>query len=323
MRYTVIGAGAMGLRFGVMLQEAGFEVDFVDTWQRNLDTIRAQGGVMVARDHEGRHLVPIRVFAPEEYAGDPDVWIVFVKQMQLEGMLTRCAHLFRDHQRVFTAMNGMGHLPRLQQYFPPERIVAGTAVIATVLVGPGDVDFMGAFGSEHTSLVNVSERDDDQVRALEADFRAAGLGPEVSTNCLGTLLAKVVFNSVSNSICTMFRINVGTFGTDPGAEAMTRQLVDEAYDAIERAGIVPVQTRAEAIGGILHACRDLLPQHYPSMYQDFVSGRPTEVDAINGYLADLGRRHGSPSPTQEVLTRRGHLAAAAREAHVATAPAQP
>ncbi|EHL98537.1 hypothetical protein HMPREF9103_01580 [Lentilactobacillus parafarraginis F0439] len=28
MKYTVLGAGAMGLRYGVLLQEAGFDVDF-------------------------------------------------------------------------------------------------------------------------------------------------------------------------------------------------------------------------------------------------------------------------------------------------------
>ena len=30
MKFTVVGAGAMGLRFGVLLQEAGNEVDFVE-----------------------------------------------------------------------------------------------------------------------------------------------------------------------------------------------------------------------------------------------------------------------------------------------------
>ena len=32
MKFTVVCAGAMGLRFGVLLQEAGNEVDFVEGW---------------------------------------------------------------------------------------------------------------------------------------------------------------------------------------------------------------------------------------------------------------------------------------------------
>ena len=52
LRYTVLGAGAMGLRFGVLLQEnAGAQVDFVDNWAPEVETIKKQGGVYVSRDH--------------------------------------------------------------------------------------------------------------------------------------------------------------------------------------------------------------------------------------------------------------------------------
>lgn len=41
LSYTVLGAGAMGLRFGVLLQElTGVKVDFVDNWQPQVDTIK-------------------------------------------------------------------------------------------------------------------------------------------------------------------------------------------------------------------------------------------------------------------------------------------
>lgn len=34
MKYGIIGAGAMGYRYGVMLQEnAGCKVDFIETWE--------------------------------------------------------------------------------------------------------------------------------------------------------------------------------------------------------------------------------------------------------------------------------------------------
>ncbi len=37
MKYGIIGAGAMGVRFGTMIQEnAGCDVDFIDTWNLTL-----------------------------------------------------------------------------------------------------------------------------------------------------------------------------------------------------------------------------------------------------------------------------------------------
>ena len=77
LKYTVLGAGAMGLRFGILLQElAGAKVDFVDNWDPQVETIKQQGGVYVSRDHENRRLVPINIYSPEEYDGDPDVLLV-------------------------------------------------------------------------------------------------------------------------------------------------------------------------------------------------------------------------------------------------------
>lgn len=116
MKYGIIGAGAMGYRFGVMMQEnAGINVDFIDTWEPNVEKVRQQGGVTVSRDHENRHIVPINIYYPEEYNGHPDVWIIFKKQMQLADELQRDydAGIFHDDQYVFSAMNGMGHFEKL------------------------------------------------------------------------------------------------------------------------------------------------------------------------------------------------------------------
>ena len=130
MKYAVIGAGGMGIQYGVLLQEfAHKDVDFIDTWKPNVEKIREQGGAYVSQDGEDRHLVPINVYYPEEYTGQPDVWIVFLKQMQLDGVLKRCAHLFNDKQVVFSAMNGYGHFEKLNEYFVKDRIYGGTALI--------------------------------------------------------------------------------------------------------------------------------------------------------------------------------------------------
>jgi 2-dehydropantoate 2-reductase len=44
----------------------------------------------------------------------------------------------------------------------------------------------------------------------------------------------------------------------------------------------------------------------PSMLQDFERGRPTEVDFINGYVVDLGRRLGVPVPASAAIVQTVH-----------------
>ena len=71
LKITVIGAGAMGLRYGVLLQEAGNDVDFVEPWRPSYEAIKQQNGVYVSRDGNDRHLVPISIYTPDDYQTTP------------------------------------------------------------------------------------------------------------------------------------------------------------------------------------------------------------------------------------------------------------
>lgn len=314
MHFTVLGAGAMGLRYGVLLQEAGNQVDFVDTWLPNVNTIHKQGGVYVSRDHQDRHLVPVKVVTPENYHDDPDVWVVFTKQMQLADFLTRTAHAFNDHQYVLTCMNGMGHVEKLLQYFQPQKVLAGTALVATVLNGPGDVDFIGARGAGTMNLANYTEQPDEMTHRIVTELEKCQFNPNLTTNFRGTLLAKVVFNSVVNTLCTLFEITMGEYAAYPGADELSRQLINEAYDVCERDGVTMLNTRAEELASVNYVSKVANPLHYPSMYQDMSHNRPTEVDYINGYLVKLGAKYNYNAKTHAFLTHLVHLAETTRQA---------
>ncbi|UQS86094.1 ketopantoate reductase family protein (plasmid) [Nicoliella spurrieriana] len=308
MKYTVLGAGAMGLRLGVLLQEAGFDVDFVDTWEPEVNTIKEQGGVYVSRDGQGRHLVPVKIYFPEEYKGNPDAYIVFAKQMTLAEMLKRCSHFFTDKQYVVSGMNGMGHIEQFDQYFAKDKVIGGTALIGTVLNKPGDVDFIGKPGAGSMHFANQTEKPDETTHQIMDDFQKANLNPTLTTNFMGTLMSKIVFNSVVNTLCTMMKIPMGEFIQSPTAEKLSRQLINEAYDVCERANIKLLGTREDEWETVKFVSETGNPLHYPSMYQDFSKGRPTEVDYINGYIYDLGLKYHYEATTHDFLRNLVHLA---------------
>lgn len=337
MKYAVIGSGAMGYRYGVELQHyLGQSVDFIDAWQPNIDAVQTQGGVYVSRDHHDRHLVPLTLSTPEDYHGHPDVWVIFMKQMQLADMLVRCHHLFTKDQIVFSAMNGWGHFEKICRYFDKDKIFGGSAMIASVLNGPGDVDFMGASGegsmtfcalssngqARQTTLEQSSSKDsqEDPIfskcgRMLYEDFKKAHFNPIASTNMLETCMPKIIFNSVINSICTMFQIRMGEFISHPSSLPMARQLIDEAYDVCGRAGIKLAKDRKSEMNDIEVISRDVFPLHYPSMYQDISHGRETEVDYINGFIVELGKKYDYACPTHQFLAHGVHIGEMAYRLH--------
>ncbi|WP_312982803.1 ketopantoate reductase family protein [Leuconostoc falkenbergense] len=316
MKYTVVGAGAMGLRYGILLQEnAGVSVDYVEPTQASLDKIRQQDNkVWKSRDHKDRHQIKINIFSPEEYEGDPDVWIFFMKQMQLQDTLDRLAPKFKAGQTALGAMNGMGHIEKLQHYFDDEHIIGGTAMIATVLNDYGDVDFMGAESAGSSVYANLTEKPSEVMDQVQKDFQAAHLNPSYTENFMGTLLTKVFFNAVENSIATMFQSRMGQLMAYDGfLEGIARPLVNEAYDAAEAAGIQLIESRDDMVKQVDYVSNVANPLHFPSMYQDFVKGRPTEVDYINGWIADLADKNGAQAPNQHLVTNFVHLAEAMRK----------
>ncbi|TGA99396.1 ketopantoate reductase family protein [Sporolactobacillus shoreae] len=313
LKYTILGAGAMGVRYGVLLQEAGFQVDYVDAWSEQVDAIKKQGGIYVSRDGQNRHLVPVNIFTPEDYDGDPDVYIVFTKQMLLADFLKRSAHFFKEHQYVVTGMNGMGHIEKLNQYFDKSKVIGGTALIGTVLNKAGDVDFIGKKGAGSMNMANQTEQPDVTTHQIVEDFTKANLNPTLTTNFQGTLMAKVIFNSVINTLCTLFEIQMGQFISYPNAEKLGKQLINEAYDVCERAGIQLLSTRQEEWETIQHVSEVTNPLHYPSMYQDMSKGRLTEVDYINGYIYDLGKKYNYEASTHDFLRNLVHLAEHTRQ----------
>ncbi|GAO99175.1 ketopantoate reductase family protein [Fructobacillus ficulneus] len=313
MKYAVVGAGAMGLRYGLLLQEeAGLDVDFVEPTQASLDRIHEQGDqVYRSVDHEDRTLVPVKAFSPEEYDGNPDVWIFFMKQMQLADALKRLAPKFAKGQTALGAMNGMGHIEKLQKYFDDEHIIGGTAMIATILNDYGDVDFIGKTSSVYA---NKTEQPSEVMDKVQADFQAAGINPSYSENFMGTLLTKVAFNAVENSIATMFQARMGhLIQYKDFVSGIAAPLVAEVYAGTKAAGIELIETEQEMLEQVDYVSRVGNPLHFPSMYQDFVKGRETEVDYINGYLADLAENNGVPAPNQRLITNLVHLAEAMRE----------
>ncbi|RYL94131.1 ketopantoate reductase family protein [Sporolactobacillus sp. THM19-2] len=313
MKIVVIGAGAMGLRYGVLLQEAGNDVQFVDTWEQNVEAIKKNGGVVVTRDGANPHLVPVRVSYPEEYHETPELAIVFIKDMHTVEMMERCRHFIGKNTYVLTNQNGFGGAEYIAQFVDKEKIIAGTAMIATVMKGPGKVDFVGKRGTGHVHIVRREGKPDAFIYKVADEMEKALMHPTVKTDYLGTVWTKLVFNSVVNTLCTLMNIKMGQFAAYKNAEEMSRRLIYEAYEATDAEGIKLEVTRDELVEQVMYVSRVSNPLHYPSMHQDMSTNRPTEVDYINGAIVRLAEKHGLKAPYHSMLVDLVHLKEASRK----------
>jgi 2-dehydropantoate 2-reductase len=156
----------------------------------------------------------------------------------------------------------------------------------------------------------------DRVRA----WLGRAIEVRVTPNLTGAIWSKLLVNCSVTTLgaiagCTM-RAYVGT----PEGRAVFDRAYDEALAVALGSGARPERMMVEPIPpgwngravpgpeherwleGVLTAYGDLKP----SMLQDFERGRTTEVDFINGYVADLGRTLGIATPVNAAIVDTVH-----------------
>ncbi|MFX3617773.1 MAG: ketopantoate reductase family protein [Sporolactobacillus sp.] len=313
MKIVCIGAGAMGLRYGVLLQEVGNDVQFVDTWEPNVEAIRKNKGVEVTRDGKNPHLVPVKICFPEEYHEEPELVIFFIKDMHTREVMERCMHFIGSKTHVLTNQNGWGGAEMLAEYVDRQRLIAGTAMVATVMKGPGKVDFVGARGTGHVHIVRVEGKPDAFIQRVADEMEKAQMHPTVATDYRGTVWTKLVFNSVVNTLCTLMNVKMGQFAEYEHAEDLARRLLTEACTATDAEGIQLELDCEGLVKQVMYVSEVSNPLHYPSMHQDMSTNRPTEVDYLNGAIVRLAEKNGLKAPNHAVLVDLIHLKEASRK----------
>jgi hypothetical protein len=89
---------------------------------------------------------------------------------------------------------------------------------------------------------------------------------------------------------------------DPALRAQVDALVDEALAVCDAAGITLLKQPSESFTEAIETAWG----HKPSILQDVLARRTTEVDVLNGGIADEGRRQGVPTPRHDAMVALVH-----------------
>ncbi len=297
MRITIAGSGAMGCRFGGALFSAGHEVLLLDGWREHVDAISASG--LRIDDSRGSRVLPVpaRVFPA---ALDPaDLVIVFAKATATASVAAAAAGAIGPATLVLTLQNGLGNIEALRSYVPAERLLAGTTTFGTELLGPGHIR---ALGSGETVLGALGPGSSHHAERLVLTLAAAGLPSRVTDDALGVIWAKVAFNCVMNSLCSIASIPVSALALYDGFDAVASSILREVA-AVAAAEGVTVDT-AEALR-LMKAQFDPAASgsHLASTLQDLMNGRRTEIAHLNGAIAARALEHGFEAPLNALITQ--------------------
>ena len=293
MRICVVGCGAVGSLFAANLAT----LDDVEVWaydlaQAHVDAINANGLRLT-----GAGEVHARLTATSDPAALPqcELGIVATKAMHAEPAIAATAHAFAGGA-VASVMNGVGNEEVLARHV--ERVIRGTTFPAGKITAPGVVQWdvkgdttIGPFEDKPAAL--------DEVERLADACTRAGMPTKAVTDARGPQWRKVIFNAATNPLGALTGLTHGRLCERPELRALASRLVDEGKAVASAQGI---ELDADPEELIDYAARpEVAYDHKASMLQDVEARRQTEVDYLNGGIAEFGRRLGVPTPTHESI----------------------
>jgi 2-dehydropantoate 2-reductase len=293
MKVCIVGCGAVGSLFAANLAT----LDDVEVWaydlaREHVDAINRDGLRLT-----GVGEVTSRPQATSDASELPacDFGIVATKAMHTGPAIAATAHAFADGC-VATVQNGIGNEEVLAEHV--ERVIRGTTFPAGKITSPGVVQWdvkgdttFGPFEPKPAPLEAVG-------RLADACTRG-GMPAQAVPDARGPQWRKVIFNAATNPLGALTGLTHGRVCEQPALRRLVTRLVDEGKAVASAQGIVLDADPEELID---YAARiDVAYGHKASMLQDVEARRQTEVDYLNGGIANFGRALGVPTPTHESI----------------------
>ena len=133
-------------------------------------------------------------------------------------------------------------------------------------------------------------------------FIRAGISCRISDNIEGELWLKLLRNCALNAISALGHARYGQIARSDDAKKLMEQIVDEVLAVARAADVVlpGVDDRESGMAAAMELATQMADA-FSSTAQDLNRGRPTEIDALNGYISRRGEELGIPVPVNHAL----------------------
>ena len=327
-RIAVVGAGALGGYVGGTLAHLGHDVTLIDSWPENIETIRARGLELDGMTPEERFTVrKAKTLHITELQGQKTPFDVAMVSMKSYDTAWATA-------LIAPYLSPSGFIVSLQNCLNEETIagIVGWGRVVGVVASLISVDMYEAArirrtvakGGDKYTIFRVGEphgRITPRVEELVEWFKGID-SAKATTNLWGERWTKLCQNGMGNGVTAATGLTTPDCARNPTIRRFQIKLAAEGvrvgralgYQLEKVRGIDPdVLVRADEgdkaatdqVESVLipkgaGSARDNIQR--PSMAQDIIKGRRTEIEQMNGLIARKGAEIGVPAPSHEKLT---------------------
>ncbi|MFW9855675.1 MAG: ketopantoate reductase family protein [Candidatus Thorarchaeota archaeon] len=294
MQITIFGAGSIGSLFAGRLAFSGFDSSVIGR-PRHIAEIRKSGlRVINGKSQILSHLPAHTHFQPDLIK--PDVLFITTKAYDNAQVATILRRQLNPGVPLVLIQNGMGNEAAFIESLPSHPIFRAITTEAAELITPGIVKHV-AFG--RTSFNGITGDENGFKSEIKTILERSGFQSQIARNIHVTMWRKLLTNATICPLAALLRVPNGLILEKPSNQRIFDALLAEGLRLAQRN--VPDADFSQTRQFILKVIKKTADNKC-SMLQDIERGRRTEIDFLNGFIAQESERWGLNAPVNAAVT---------------------
>ena len=293
----ILGAGSVGSALMYeMYQRDPENVYLLATGER---AKRLSNGISV-----NNVVIDPKVYSDPSQGISIDLLILAAKTYSMDSVIEDMRPLIDAHTIILPIENGITATARLQEAFPDNRVFHGV-VLRTDAHRMSRRVYYRTLGEMQIGYAD-NKIIKPEVQEAYDRLKELGINVKIYEDMMRAKWRKWMLNTGASQTAVEVQAECGFFGQVEEVRALMKMLMDEILAVAKAEGVnLTEQDRDEIIEILIN----FPPDKKMSMLQDYEAGRPIEIDEYAGEVINLGRKHGIPTPANEIL----YLAITARQ----------
>ena len=323
MRTATIGVGAIAGTLAGFMAKAGNDVLMIDSWKEHVETMNEKG--LILDGIVGDHLVKVNAIHTDEIPNISDTFdmvIVGFKSYDTENAIKAMLPFMNEETCVVSPQNSINET-LIAPLVGAQRTIGCITTISAGMYEPGHITRTGSVSQslqKEPVCFTVGELNGEiteRVQTIADLFNSAGK-TLVTADLWGQRWSKMVTNCMVNATAGM----TGLMSHEVRADRETRnQILNLAIETVKVGRALGYNVKPpmgdfsledmekgagpegnEELDKVLQGTPPEVPGR-PSLAQDVMKGRKTEIDYLNGLVSDKGREIGVDTPYSDAVTQ--------------------
>lgn len=310
-RYAIYGAGSLGTVLGAFITKSGTQIDLINRNEAHVYNLNKNGAKITGTVEM---TVPVKALTPDKMKGKYDVILLMTKQLHNKEVVTFLKDYLSDDGVIVTMQNGIPE-PEIAEIVGSNHTMGCVVEWGATLIAPGVCNLTSdpkSLSFHMGKMEGITKQQFKMVKKLLEKMCPV----YVEDNLIGARWSKLLINATFSGLGTVIGGTFGDVVSNKLARKIAIRCIKECITVGAKARVMFAPVQGKNIVKLFYYTNPIkraiatailpiaMKKHkniIPSMLQDYRNGKPCEIDAINGIVCKVGKKHNVKTPFNDKI----------------------